>query len=1490
MIESKNVTLYSNGCPKCNVLKKKLDEAGVQYDVCAQESELLKMGIDKTPVLSVGENMYDFHDAVKWAESYKNAGQQVAEENKSENLDIKISLDRDFVSKFNSLRESYGDKFAKINGVANTQLNYTDFINNFIDQDTVANATIDPNANAHNKDVCSLMQEMNKSHLKIINYNKVYYELKKKYGLESADKWLALDYSGGTYLHDAASSSMMPYSYKGTETVVVKYNDDIKLVSFEMLYDIVNEEEVLLSERDNAYCKYTENLFVWDKDNSWAKVIRVIRKPKTEEFHFVKASNGVSEIVTSNHPVITADGDKPASSITTNDKIISQPFNMCFFGDKEKIYCLEELKDSKKQLCFKGEPVQEDANKRQQGQVCYFSGTNPIQNEIVCNFDFGWLIGIIIAEGHCNNGCTVISQNKGSIFDNIIKILEDRKYGYYVKKKTGDSDCYNICIRSQVFSDVIQKCFCGKDVSYKKKLSENILQYNKDFIKGLVGGILDGDGTLTQAQGRRIHIRMTSRTLINQLAFLIRMFGYTVREQTPSMYIRDERICQHHYIYHVAFTPYCDVENFDSIKIREHEVEFTSKSLEGRYTNGKYTFGYGDNNVLTNEVLTEDDDEFVYDISVGTGHFMCNNILSHNCFAYDLSDLAKKGLFFIEGFKSRPANHLTTFCDHFLEYTSWVSNRSSGAAGFPNFLVWAYYFWRKDCDEGFYLRSPEYYRDQCFQKVLFDLNQPYLRITQTTFSNFSIFDRIYCEDIFGGLIYPDGTCFIDEVEQFIDFQKAFIRRFKELRRENLFTYPVLTYALVYKDGKFKDEEFARWCSDSNMQWADSNFFINENTGTLSSCCLDAGEMVLTRSSNGVELLNIKEIHNSPYEKYRKNFTVFHNGTWVKAKVIKAKAKKMFKITTANKKEVIVTEDHIIPTNNGDKYAIDISCNDYIAFNTRPLNAVKERDKHLTYEQGFIIGLYAGDGSCYIPSVDSYSNRVIFSLNDSGKLSAIPIIETALSQLEIDRKISMVFNKNHCVNATISSQELYDFVKQYIIGTSAYNKEFNLDCLEQSLEFRKGIIAGWYASDGGNSNRIYSVSKRLIDSGECIFTSLGKNTVVNMDDRTGEDRFENKNGGMYKCTCPLYCIRWYNMKSKRSMGNVYIIKNNTEYFKITSIDPINSSDDYVYCFEMANEDEPYFTLPNGMITHNCRLLNDTTKLDAFINSIGGTALSIGSVKVNTINLMRIAYEAKNKEDYFNILRDRIDICIKTLDCVRHIIQRNVEKGLLPTYSHNLIDMSHQYCTIGINALYEAVKYFGGVTTDEFGNNFYTEDGLKFACDILDFINKVKDSYDLGYSLNIESIPAERAAVCFAQKDNLLFNPDNDEYIYSNQWIALKDKATLQERVKVSSLLDKKCGGGVILHINIDAPFQNEEQAWKALNYVANKGVIYFAFNLRINLCEQNHSFTTKRCPICGGDPVETYQRIVGYLVPTHAYSSERKREFGDRYWLDGTDMG
>lgn len=510
------------------------------------------------------------------------------------------------------------------------------------------------------------------------------------------------------------------------------------------------------------------------------------------------------------------------------------------------------------------------------------------------------------------------------------------------------------------------------------------------------------------------------------------------------------------------------------------------------------------------------------------------------CYAYDLTRLAKEGLFFLKNYNNQAPKHLTTYFDDVIEFISFMSNRSSGACGLPNVLVWSFYFWKKDCENEFLIKDKDYYLKQCFQKFIYRLNQPFMRIDQTAFVNVSIFDRPYYESLFGGVEFPDGTYAIDYIDEFIEHQKTFMEVVSEIRSQNMFTFPVLTYSLLYKDNKFVDEEFARWCSDHNTKWNDSNFFMSEDVNTLSNCC--------------------------------------------------------------------------------------------------------------------------------------------------------------------------------------------------------------------------------------------------------------------------------------------------------------------------------------------------------------RLLSDTSKLSGFINSIGGTALSIGSVKVNTMNLMRIAYESEfNEKKYLSILKKKTTLCCKTLDIIRNIIKRNVEKGLLPNYCDGGIEMSKQYCTVGILGMFEVIEAFGLTKKDEFGNTYYTEDGIEFASKIFEVINNVKDTFTDEYSFNIESVPAERCAVIICQKDNLLYEK-NDNFIYSNQWIPLSEKCTIQEKLRISSILDIKCSGGAIAHINLETNFPNKDMAWDMLNHIAQNGVIYFAFNTRINECKNHHGFVgTDICPTCGEGIYDTYQRIVGFLEPVRSYSKDRKREFSTRQWYEYAEM-
>ena len=89
---------------------------------------------------------------------------------------------------------------------------------------------------------------------------------------------------------------------------------------------------------------------------------------------------------------------------------------------------------------------------------------------------------------------------------------------------------------------------------------------------------------------------------------------------------------------------------------------------------------------------------------------------------------------------------------------------------------------------------------------------------------------------------------------------------------------------------------------------------------------------------------------------------------------------------------------------------------------------------------------------------------------------------------------------------------------------------------------------------------------------------------------------------------------------------------------------------------------------------------------------------------------------------------------------------------------------------------------------------------------------------------------------------------------------------------------------ILHVNLDAPFDSFEKAWDLVNYIADQGVTYFAFNTKIKVCDDNHaSYSKDICPICGKPITGEYSRIVGFYTKISSWSEKRKEEYAMRKW-------
>jgi Glutaredoxin and related proteins len=65
------IKLYSTEtCPKCNILKMKMDKANLNYEVCMNIEEMTKKGIQSVPFLEVDGQLLDFGSANKWIQNF----------------------------------------------------------------------------------------------------------------------------------------------------------------------------------------------------------------------------------------------------------------------------------------------------------------------------------------------------------------------------------------------------------------------------------------------------------------------------------------------------------------------------------------------------------------------------------------------------------------------------------------------------------------------------------------------------------------------------------------------------------------------------------------------------------------------------------------------------------------------------------------------------------------------------------------------------------------------------------------------------------------------------------------------------------------------------------------------------------------------------------------------------------------------------------------------------------------------------------------------------------------------------------------------------------------------------------------------------------------------------------------------------------------------------------------------------------------------------
>ena len=239
------------------------------------------------------------------------------------------------------------------------------------------------------------------------------------------------------------------------------------------------------------------------------------------------------------------------------------------------------------------------------------------------------------------------------------------------------------------------------------------------------------------------------------------------------------------------------------------------------------------------------------------------------CVSMTMYPFLLHGIKQIGGLSAAPKN-LDSYCGMYINLIFATSAMFAGAVATSEFLLYFDYFARKEWRDNYYQKYDVIItRDHCnrtktikqqihqhFQQVVYSINQPAAaRGLQSAFINFSYFDKSFFKGMFGDFYFPDGTQPIWESLSWL--QQDFMQWFNAERLKCILTFPVESFALVYKNGEFEDKESAEFVAQEYARGHSFFTYISDTVDSLSSCCrlknmITTKEFSFTNGNMGVQ--------------------------------------------------------------------------------------------------------------------------------------------------------------------------------------------------------------------------------------------------------------------------------------------------------------------------------------------------------------------------------------------------------------------------------------------------------------------------------------------------------------------------------------------------------------------------------------------------------------------------------------------------------------
>ncbi len=353
------------------------------------------------------------------------------------------------------------------------------------------------------------------------------------------------------------------------------------------------------------------------------------------------------------------------------------------------------------------------------------------------------------------------------------------------------------------------------------------------------------------------------------------------------------------------------------------------------------------------------------------------------------------------------------------------------------------------------------------------------------------------------------------------------------------------------------------------------------------------------------------------------------------------------------------------------------------------------------------------------------------------------------------------------------------------------------------------------------------------------------------------------------------------------------------YSITSDFDWSDTENNRLLFEMtAKYGTPYFSNyinsdmePSDVRSMCCRLRLDLRELRKKSGGFFGSGESTGSVGVVTINLPRIAYLSKDKEEFYERLDHMMDISARSLKIKRGVITKLLDEGLYPYTKRYLGTFDNHFSTIGLIGMNEV-----GLNAKWLGKDLIHEETQEFAKEVLNHMRDRLSDYQEEYGdlYNLEATPAESTTYRLAKHDKkhypdiITAGHEGDTPYYTNSsHLPVDYTSDIFDALDIQDELQTLYTSGTVFHAFLGEKLPDWKAAASLVRKIAeNYKLPYYTMSPTYSICKEHGYIAGEhyKCPHCGKD-AEVYSRITGYYRPVQNWNDGKSQEYKNRKLYD-----